>query len=237
MTEDGSTQPDHLGGPPSGDLRMGMTTPPPNGRRKSTVLVISTVLAVSLLVGVGVAVALVMNHRSDLDAQEKRDAAAAAASESSVAAEESAASESAAAAEELAAYQGKYDDCVRQLRQLSNTLNIVDARLDVGLSQAEYSDLVGAASVAYNRIDAKQLEPGPCLSAGAKLESALISYTKIASKWNDCIYDYNCDIDSIDPDMQVKWASASDDIDRAETLIDRMNPESENFKKGLGDSA
>jgi hypothetical protein len=52
-------------------------------------------------------------------------------------------------------------------------MSTVDARLDVGFSQSEYSDLVGRASVAYSRIDVEDLK-GDCLSAGAKLESGFV---------------------------------------------------------------
>jgi hypothetical protein len=55
------------------------------------------------------------------------------------------------------------------------------ARLDLGLSQQEYSDLLGAGSVAYSQIEVSALGRGACLSAGAKLEDAFNSYNKLAT--------------------------------------------------------
>lgn len=69
-----------------------------------------------------------------------------------------------------------YEQCNDQLAPLADALSDVDARLSVGLTQSDLSDLVGYASVAYKKIDVDQLGTGTCLSAGAKLESALNNY-------------------------------------------------------------
>jgi hypothetical protein len=102
-------------------------------------------------------------------------------------------------------------------------MSTVDARLDVGLSQSEFSNLVGSASIAYSRIEVDKLE-GNCLSAGAKLESGFNAYRRVVTTWNDCIYDTYCDMDSIDPMMQKNWAAASLAIDRAERLVATLDP-------------
>jgi hypothetical protein len=89
---------------------------------------------------------------------------------------------------------------------------------------------IGDASVAYDEIDVQSLQ-GTCLTAGAKLESAFNNYAATVSTWNDCIFDYDCDVDSdVLPGMQVKWAAASEAIDRATELVESLNPDSPNFR-------
>jgi hypothetical protein len=110
---------------------------------------------------------------------------------------------------------------------LLDALSEVDARLDVGLSQSEFSDLVGDASVAYSRIEADELA-ADCLSPGAKLESALNKYSRAASEWDDCIWDDWCTMESIDSQLQRKWSDAAEAIDDAEDLLDDLDPANSN---------
>lgn len=194
---------------------------------------IAVVAAAVLVVAVGVTVVLVMNHRADVAAAERREAAERRAAEAKAAkekaAEEARQAEEEAAAAELAAAEGYYDSCTDQLDPLFNSLQKVDARLDVGLSQSELSDLVGDASVAYSKIDIDELGTGTCLTAGARLENAFNAYAGTVSKWNDCIYDYGCDTDAITPSLQAKWSDASAAIDKAENLIDSLDPHSASY--------
>lgn len=195
---------------------------PPSGPRRRWGLIAIIVAVVLALGGAGATVA-VLDHRADVRAEKKAEAERLAAEEAEA---ERLAAEKAREAAELAERQRAYDDCLDHLADFHDALDIVDARLNVGISQADLSDLVGDASVAYNRIDIDELGEtgGSCLSAGAKLESAMIAYSASSSKWSDCIYDYGCDVDSIDPFLQAKWAAAGRDIDKAEQLMDRLDP-------------
>lgn len=199
-------------------------TPAPGSARKHRGALIAVIVAVVLAAGGGGAAVAVINHRADVaaaDRAEARRVAAVKAEQARLAAERERKAREAA---ELAAKQKVYDSCVGELSGLMDALGVVDARLDVGLSQNEFSHLVGDASVAYSRIDIHALGKGVCLAAGAQLETALNSYSTVASKWNDCIYDYYCDMDSIDPMMQRNWSSASRNITRAKKLVDSLDP-------------
>lgn len=179
---------------------------------------------------------LVIDHRDRVAAQERADASASSAS----AASEAAASESSAsvAAEEqaeadaLAAAQDTLRQCRRQIGPFQDALETVDARLDVGLTQAQLSDLVGDASVAYNRIDIDALGTGNCLSAAAKLEGAFNAYAGSVSTWDDCIFDYGCDVDGIDPQLQTAWLKSSRLLERADRLLDQMDPLHPDYVEG-----
>lgn len=207
------------------------TPPGTPGRRWGVIAVI--VAVVLSLGGVGVAVAVV-DHRADVRAEAKAEVVRQAAEKESLAAEkaeedrladEKAEEERLAQeAAELAERQAIQDSCLDQLSPLLDALDIVDARLNVGLSQSDLSALVGDASVAYNRIDVDELGTGVCLSAGAKLESAMNAYSKSTSQWSDCIYDYGCDVESIDPNLQAHWSAASRNFAKAESLLDKLDP-------------
>lgn len=196
---------------PSGEIWQGQAEPArPRGRKRRRVVALVT--GVILAIGSGIGAMAYADHRSDVAAEKKE------AEEARLAAERE------REAAELAEKQAAYDDCLSQLSPLVDALNVVDARLNVGLSQDEFSRLVGTASVAYSGIEPTDLEVGPCLNAGAKLENALNSYITVSDKWNDCIVDYYCDMDSIDPMMQRNWASASRQIGAAETQVEKLDP-------------
>jgi hypothetical protein len=212
--------------------RMGVETGGHGGRQsqppapRRNMAIIAAVTAVVILLGGSAGTVALLNHRADVAAQNRqeaadREAAAKAAAERQAAKEKAA--EKAREAAATAAREKTYDTCVDQLDPLVSAMSTVDARLDVGLSQSEFSDLVGSASIAYSRIDVKKLK-GNCLSAGAKLESGFNAYRRVATAWNDCIYDTYCDMDSIDPMMQDNWSAASQAIDRAKTLIHTLDP-------------
>ena len=220
--------------PPGERLSSEGSVPPGDkrgGRRGRGVIVVATVLGVALIVGGAVATTLVLNHRADVAAAQ-RAAEAAQAAEAKAEAERIADAEAEAA--ELAAAQEEYRSCRRQIFPLLAALQVVDARLNVGLSQSDLSNLVGNASVEYAKIDARDLGEGDCLSSGAKLESALNAYTRSVSSWNDCIFEYSCDLDDIDPQLQRAWASAGRAIERAEDLLDRLDPESPSYVSSTG---
>ncbi len=198
----------------------------------ATLVAIVVVLAISG----AVAAVLIVNHRADVAAQERRDEAARERAEEERLAAEAEAERAAEEAAEQVRVQGIYDNCVSQLGPLLNALNIVDARLDVGLSQQELSDLVGKVSVAYSKMDVPSLGKDDCLTAGANLESAFNQYVTTVSDWNDCIFDYGCDTDDIEPAMQAKWTAASNHIDKARRAMERLNPSSPTFN-GPGSAA
>lgn len=206
---------------------------PPRSKRRPAGWPIALVAAAILVVAGGVTVVLVMNHRADVAAAERREAAERRAAEAKAAkekaAEEARQAEEEAAAAELAAAEDYYESCTDQLDPLFNSLQKVDARLDVGLNQSDLSTMVGDASIAYNRIDIDELGSGTCLMVGVRLEKAFRAYAGTVSDWNDCIYDYGCDTDALTPSLQAEWLKASNAIDKASHLLGSLDPHSASY--------
>jgi hypothetical protein len=205
-------------------------TGPRGPNRRRWPVVISAVVVVVLLAAGGTAG--VLKHRADERAAEKaaQAAAAKAREKAEEAAREKAQQEAQAAAEaarqaRIAALQAIYDDCSGQLTSLLSSLQTVDSRLDVGVNQGDYAELVGDASVAYGQVDVKALSED-CLPIGAKLETALNDYITVNGTWNNCIYDdYFCSTDDIEPQMQGVWAKASRLIRGASNALKALKPD------------
>lgn len=107
--------------------------------------------------------------------------------------------------------------CVEEMTPIVDALLEVDGRLDVGLSYDELSDYVGDVGVAYARINIGALSPTCLGGVAVQAENAYNSYTRSLRAWGDCIEDYACDTDGIDPKLQRIWAQASNQIERAQT--------------------
>lgn len=207
----------------------------PHGREPRRRLTLVVVAVTTLLIAaVALGAVLVANHRADVAAQQRREAAVRAeqAKVEAEAAEEAAEAEAAAEREaaELAAAKEYSQTCVSQIGRLLDSLDAIDARLNVGLSQADLADALGDAAVAYNQIDVDELGTGTCLDAAAKLETAFNRYNTTVSAWSDCIYDPACDVDSeVLPGMREKWSKATTDIGSADDLLDSLDPDSSSY--------
>jgi hypothetical protein len=110
------------------------------------------------------------------------------------------------------------EDCVEEAGDFFDALMDLDSRLDVGLNFADYSERVGDAKVAYDRIDVDELDPR-CIVIAAKAEDAYNHYAEAYNTWNGCIGDADCDNDSIRPALQAEWADASDLLDEVEEAL------------------
>ncbi|GAA4129725.1 hypothetical protein GCM10022215_42580 [Nocardioides fonticola] len=200
------------------------STPDQRTRRPRRRLVIAVLLAVTIA---GTAIAGgVWKHRSDVAAAEAAARKAAAAKERREAEEEQAAREAAERAR-LQQARADYRGCTTQVGPLLDALRRVDARLDVGVSQSQLSSLVGAASVAYDRVEFDRID-AECASAAERMRVALNAYIGTVSTWNDCIFDdtFSCDVDrDILAGMRAKWSRASGLIQRADRLIDSLDPD------------
>ena len=225
-------------GVPSWGMRSPLV-PPGQPKKRGRTLIIAGALVLILVAIAAASTVLVLNHRADVAAQERREAAEQKAEEERLAAEEAERQAEAEAAAALEEAQDTYDDCFAELQPLLNALSNIDSRLNVGLNQQELSNQLGRASIAYDKITIDNLGKGTCLTAAAKLETAFNQYNSTVQSWGDCIYDYYCDVDDdVLPGMQVKWASASSAINRAETLIETLDPDSPSYRSGgLGDGA
>lgn len=112
--------------------------------------------------------------------------------------------------EELRAKLNEGQDCEEQLEELNTTLTDLKSELTVGMSFSDYSRTVREASVAYGRIDVAELSDDCRTEVGIPLEDAFNRHIKAEDLWGDCIDDYTCDTDSIDPRLQRLWGQASD---------------------------
>ncbi|KHL15695.1 hypothetical protein CLV56_3538 [Mumia flava] len=110
------------------------------------------------------------------------------------------------AAAEQAAQQEERETCEAALRPYLRALQDIDARLDVGMTQADFGAAVGDASVARNRVDTTALSSW-CSGVLADADQALTAYTTTNSEWNDCIWSSYCDTDDLD--LQGPWSEAS----------------------------
>lgn len=163
---------------------------PQTGRRTVRMaLLILAVVVVLVLLGVATFFAI-KHHRDAVAAREARQAAAA----------------------KKAAHEKAIQECTNEIGAFVESLQDLDARLDVGLTQADYADAVGDAAVARAKVNTAVLST-ECRSAFAAADAALTTYTKINSEWNECIVDLYCDPD-IDVDFSP-WTEAGENVDAA----------------------
>lgn len=197
-----------------------------NRGRSRRRFVMWTVVILAVLMSTG-GTLLFLKHRSDVAAEERQAAAERRDAEELALREAELEAERAAKLEEARA---TFTTCTDELAPVMDALNIVNARLNVGMSQQEMSGLVGDASVAYSKIDIPALGTGTCLSVGAKLETAFNKYATTVSDWNDCIFDTYCDLDGeVLPAMQTKWSRASALLASAESLLATLDPDDDAY--------
>lgn len=187
-------------------------------RRSKVPLLLTVVLVVAVTVG-GSGFAYV-NHRAAVAEQHREQVTAARKRAKEAELRREAAARRAALAD--------YKSCRTQVDPFLKALKTVNARLDVGITESTFSNLVGAASVAHDQIDVAaitELVHGQCLTAAASLETALNKYISAAGTWNHCLYeDAYCTTDSIDPQLQRNWSAATRLIDRAQHKLDGADP-------------
>ena len=109
-------------------------------------------------------------------------------------------------------------DCGPELTDFVDQLAELDSRLTIGLNFADYTTHVSDAVVAHDRIPAEDLSLA-CLDIGVDAENALKAYADAHDTWNTCIDDAACSNDSITPQLQAKWAEATDLIDTAKKAL------------------
>jgi hypothetical protein len=125
--------------------------------------------------------------------------------------------------------QADYEACRKRLGPLQRKLETLGSRLAVGLNFERYGTAVADARVVYDRIDFEELSEVPdCVfEVGISLERALNQFARAHGTWAACFEDWDCDMDSIDPKLQEKWASAGRSLEKARDNLDAMEPEDE----------
>jgi hypothetical protein len=117
------------------------------------------------------------------------------------------------------------EECAQQIGEFIDALSELDASLVVGvpITLEAYSAKGREISAAYNRITASP--EGRCLSAAARGESAMNKYIEAHKRWDGCLADVNCPIDSIEAPLERLWAAASKLIERARAAMERVGDE------------
>lgn len=119
--------------------------------------------------------------------------------------------------------QAAADECEQQLGGLLAALTDLQGRLQgVGVNYEEYGRRVGDVSSAYNQTPIGQLGSQCTFTVGIFAEKATNSYIEAGNVWNDCFSDINCDVDSIDPELQDNWSAASASIRAAKQGLSEL---------------
>jgi hypothetical protein len=108
-------------------------------------------------------------------------------------------------------------ECEQRLSRLLLELEDLQSRLrDVDVSYAEYVQTVMDVSSAYGLASIRDLERDCLLSFGNNAGNALDALSKAANVWDECTVDVDCDIDSIDPELQAHRRDAAAAIRQTE---------------------
>ena len=117
------------------------------------------------------------------------------------------------------------DKCEDQLGDTFAAVQELDSRLNVGLPYDAYSEAVGNIRVEYDQVPFNDLSLDCVSEVGLPIESAMNSYVKAGNAWNNCITDFDCEMDAVDPELQAAWLEASDKLDEADSgLRDLAKP-------------
>jgi len=106
--------------------------------------------------------------------------------------------------------------CRAQLRGFLGSLVALRDDLVVGLDYRSYLDEVREARFAYEGIRMNGLRLECLIAAGTTAERAFNLYIDAANAWGDCLTTASCETSSVEPELQRKWARASDLISRAQ---------------------
>jgi hypothetical protein len=101
--------------------------------------------------------------------------------------------------------------CETQLGGFLEALEELDARLEVGLTYAEYSQELGSIQVAYNRLPINELDPRCLGRVGLPSENAFQEFTAAGEAWDECIEALSCE-DGISPEVQNQWLKGSEKL-------------------------
>jgi hypothetical protein len=196
--------------------------------------VVLYVLAAGALIGIGVAAFLILQEPSK-DCLTSSGTAVTCDTEDSLSQAEYDQLQREQAATEKAAAAAA--ECRQQTSGLMTKLQELDSRLSVGLVYQEYSTQVGDARVAYDRTPVRAFSPKCVTKVAVHLEDAMNAYIMADDAWNDCITDFDCDNDSIQPELQAKWSEATSLIDKAKSGLSSISTPSESSFSSSNDDS
>jgi IS1 family transposase len=96
--------------------------------------------------------------------------------------------------------------CLTQLQSYWDALSVIEATMNTGANQQDYSNLVAQASVESSKVDDAAVTRNHCANRKA-LDTALADYAAVNIYWNDCITSYYCT--PSESKMSKVWQHAS----------------------------
>jgi hypothetical protein len=107
--------------------------------------------------------------------------------------------------------------CEQQLSDLLRELEELQSRIRrVGANYAHYVEIVMDVSSGYGQASIRELKRECVFSLGVNARDALDAFLQAANVWSECTVDVNCDIDSIDTELQTHRNDAAAAIRPAE---------------------
>jgi hypothetical protein len=118
-----------------------------------------------------------------------------------------------------AGVQATTSTCRAQLHGLLDSMDELRGKLALGLSYGAYLHRVKAVKGAYDRIPVERLALGCLVKAGTPAERALNLYLDAANAWGDCLTSASCDSEEVEPELQRRWALASNRLSLAQESL------------------
>jgi hypothetical protein len=113
-------------------------------------------------------------------------------------------------------------ECEEQTGDFLDALGELDSRLGVGLQFDDYLNQVGDVRVAYDQVPFDDMAAACIQEVGLPAERALNLYVQAGNIWNNCIGNFDCSLDDIEPQLQRKWAVASRKLADAEQGLEDL---------------
>ncbi len=112
--------------------------------------------------------------------------------------------------------------CGRVLGDFLDSIESLDNSLAVGLEYEGYLRAVNHVRATYADLPAERL-PLVCLArVGGPAEKALNIYIDAVNTWGECLATTSCDSESVEPQLQRRWARASDLLASAQSGLRQL---------------
>lgn len=114
--------------------------------------------------------------------------------------------------------------CSDQLGPVVTSLSDLDAKLNVGVVEADYTTAVQDVEVAWSHVDSAGLSTTCRTHVGTPAKAALDEYTQAATTWNNCITDTYCDstTTAFNQKLNAHWVIATSEIETAKNALAAM---------------
>ncbi|HXR31443.1 MAG TPA: hypothetical protein VN752_09935 [Solirubrobacterales bacterium] len=111
------------------------------------------------------------------------------------------------------------DSCRDELHDLIVSMDALRERLAIGLNYEDYLREVKRLEAVYEQIPVGRLAIGCLTTAGTPGERALNRYRSAANTWGECLAQASCGAEEVEPELQRRWALASDLLSTAQAAL------------------